>query len=240
LQVASNWEKSFDILLDTYKELAENFPLLQQYRSMFAENEHMKQILVWIYEDILNFHLKALRVFNQPGSYHKTLLVGTTDRYAAWKQLFSGTWKNFQESSKPILNDILRHRELIERTASLQQIQESRDARLQSQLSFATMEKEQNGVKVRTISTWLSAIDVSEDQENFASKRRDVPDSGSWILEGSEVKAWLDPMNCHMKVLWLNGKPGAGKCSLIEQRRPLQHLFIKESFVKQRTRANNG
>jgi hypothetical protein len=48
--------------------LAENFPLLKQYRSMFHENDHMKKILVWMYEDILKFHLRALRVFTQPGA----------------------------------------------------------------------------------------------------------------------------------------------------------------------------
>jgi len=41
-----------------------------QYRSMFQENGHMKKILVWIYEDILKFHLRALRVFTQPGASH--------------------------------------------------------------------------------------------------------------------------------------------------------------------------
>ena len=35
---------------------------------MFQENDHMKKILVWIYEDILKFHLRALRVFTQPGN----------------------------------------------------------------------------------------------------------------------------------------------------------------------------
>jgi hypothetical protein len=125
--------------------------------------------------------------------------------------MFSATWKNFQESTKPILNDLLRHRELIERVASLHQIQESRVARLQSQASFAAMEKEQNGTKIRTISTWLSTSDWSDDQENFASKRRDVSGSGAWILDEAKVKAWLDPLSFNIPLLWLNGKPGAGK-----------------------------
>jgi hypothetical protein len=127
--------------------------------------------------------------------------------------MFSATWKNFQESTKPILNDLLRHRELIERAASLHQIQESRDARLQSQAAFAAMEKEHIGTKIRTISTWLSTGDWSDDQENFAAKRRDIPGSGAWVLDEAKVKAWLDPLSFHMPLLWLNGKPGAGKKS---------------------------
>jgi hypothetical protein len=63
--------KAFDVLLDAYKQIAENFPLLLKYRAMFTEkeHEHMKMILVWIYEDILKFHLRAWRVFSQPGVF---------------------------------------------------------------------------------------------------------------------------------------------------------------------------
>jgi hypothetical protein len=66
-QIASNWSKSFDILLDAYKQISEHFPQLLQYRAMFAENEHLRRVLVWIYEDVLMFHLRAWRVFAQPG-----------------------------------------------------------------------------------------------------------------------------------------------------------------------------
>lgn len=65
--MASNWSKAFDILLDTYKTISESFPLLLQYRSVFTENDHLKKILIWIYEDLLMFHLRALRIFDQPG-----------------------------------------------------------------------------------------------------------------------------------------------------------------------------
>jgi hypothetical protein len=39
----------------------------------------MQQILVWIYEDILNFHLKALRVFTQHGEDSHGFHCATTD-----------------------------------------------------------------------------------------------------------------------------------------------------------------
>lgn len=34
---------------------------------MFRDNDHMRKVLVWIYEDILNFHRRAWRIFSQPG-----------------------------------------------------------------------------------------------------------------------------------------------------------------------------
>ena len=128
-----------------------------------------------------------------------------------WRQFFNATWKDFQESAKPILNDIARHHELIERKANLVQIQESRDARLQSQTSFAALEREQNLAKTLAVVNWLSAADTALDQEDFAGKRQYSPDSGRWILQEPKVRDWLDPADSSVPILWLNGIPGAGK-----------------------------
>jgi hypothetical protein len=124
--------------------------------------------------------------------------------------LFTATWKDFQESFKPILNDLLRHRELIESTASLEQIQESRDARAQFQASFAALETEQNHKKILAVVNWLSAADSYVDHEAFVVTRLEIPDTGQWILDESKIKNWLDPNQSSIPVLWLNGKPGAG------------------------------
>jgi hypothetical protein len=132
---------------------------------------------------------------------------------AAWKQLFTATWKDFQESFKSILNNLIRHRELIESAASLEQIQESRDARLQSQAAFAAFELEQNHMKRLAIISWLSAADVDADQAAFTATRAEIPNSGRWILEQSDIKTWLDRSQNTVPIVWLNGKPGAGELS---------------------------
>jgi hypothetical protein len=109
-----------------------------------------------------------------------------------------------------------RHRELIERRANLEQIQESRDARLQSQASFAVLEREANLAKTLAVVNWLSAADAGLDQEDFAGKRQVVPDSGRWILEESKVKNWLEPADSSLPIFWLNGIPGAGNADCLE------------------------
>jgi hypothetical protein len=109
-----------------------------------------------------------------------------------------------------------RHRELIERRANLEQIQESRDARLQSQASFAVLEREANLAKTLAVVNWLSAADAGLDQEDFAAKRQVVPDSGRWILEESKVKNWLEPADSSLPIFWLNGIPGAGNADCPE------------------------
>jgi hypothetical protein len=140
--------------------------------------------------------------------------VGNSNGVLAWKQLFTATWKDFQASFKPILGDILRHRELIESTASLEQLQEARGAHLQSQTKFAAFELGQNHKKMLDVVQWLSAADSDADQEAFASTRHDIPDTGRWVLNETKVKSWLDPNQSSVPIIWLNGKPGAGKLAL--------------------------
>jgi hypothetical protein len=66
LKVASTWADSFDTLLGAYQQLAESIPLFAQYHSLFKSNPQMTSVLAVIYEDILEFHQAALRVFKQP------------------------------------------------------------------------------------------------------------------------------------------------------------------------------
>lgn len=70
---------------------------------------------------------------------------------------------DFQASFKPILGDILRHRELVESTASLERLQEARDARLQSQIKISEIEPGQNSKRMIDVVQWLSAADSDAD-----------------------------------------------------------------------------
>jgi hypothetical protein len=65
-QIASNWNKVLDILLDAYKQLGENLPLFSQFASLLSEDPHKQQILMYIYEDILEFHQRAWLIFRMP------------------------------------------------------------------------------------------------------------------------------------------------------------------------------
>ncbi len=64
-QVANTFAESFDTLLDAYEQLGENIPLFIQYKQLFHSDSRMNSILALIYEDILEFHQAALRVFQK-------------------------------------------------------------------------------------------------------------------------------------------------------------------------------
>lgn len=65
-QISSTFYNAFSELLDVYQRIGENFPLVQQYRELFPDNLRIGKVLVYIYEDMLNFHKEALHYFQQP------------------------------------------------------------------------------------------------------------------------------------------------------------------------------
>lgn len=198
LHVASTWADSFDILLDAYQRLAENIPLFGDYQTIFESNTKMQDVLAVVYEDILEFHQTALRFFRRP----------------AWKQLFRSAWKDFNSNFQHILDDLARHKILVESRANIAQIQEAQASRAAARNSFATLEEGQRKTRHLEVIGWLSAPNEVLDQEAAVKVRSDNPSSGKWLLQDSKMKAWMDTNNSIVPSLWMNGKPGAGKTIL--------------------------
>lgn len=61
---------------------------------------------------------------------------------------------------------------------------------------------------------WLMSMDINDhvilDQETAMGMRQDYPSTGRWIFSEPKVKAWMDPSNAVLPILWMNGIPGAG------------------------------
>lgn len=74
LQTSSTWANSLDRILDAYEQIGEALPLLQQYEVLFIHHTEMRKILVLIYGDILEFHMRAIRFFEHPGRFTCLLL----------------------------------------------------------------------------------------------------------------------------------------------------------------------
>jgi hypothetical protein len=51
--------------MDAYQRIGEHIPLLGQYESYFRNQPQMFQLLRLIYEDILDFHWKAMKYFKR-------------------------------------------------------------------------------------------------------------------------------------------------------------------------------
>ena len=69
-QVASSYAEAFNELLDVYQTIGQDMPLLLQYQFIFQDNPHMVRVLTLMYEDILEFHRRALKYFQQRSLFY--------------------------------------------------------------------------------------------------------------------------------------------------------------------------
>ena len=108
------------------------------------------------------------------------------------------------------MDDLRRHKALIECQANILQIQEARTERAKVRASFTALEEAERKNKRLVVLNWLSSAKTILDQEAFVEMRRDYPSTGHWMLENPVMKSWLDPGNTLVPVVWMNGIPGAG------------------------------
>ncbi|KAK0669911.1 hypothetical protein QBC41DRAFT_318787 [Cercophora samala] len=251
IQIASSFAEAFTELLSVYESLGEELPLVLQYEVIFSDDGNMKRVLAYLYKDVLEFHHRAMKYFQQP----------------MWRQLFQATWKTYKSRFDDLISGIKRHRELIVSQANLLRIEASLDDRrnmdqhfsqiagavnqaslsIQSSLDerkirdqqFKEMADAESNRKLRDLHGWLKATNVANDQHEFSRLRSEYPGTGSWILDNPKFKEWFEtPCQLIPPVLWLNGIPGAGKTILaslvVDQAQQLSPLpVVLYFFCKQ-------
>lgn len=187
---------------------------------MFETNPHMVRLLSLIYEDILKFHSITLRYFQQRGWYHPSMLQSpgsSSNLSIEWIKLFDYTWDTCKSRCSSIVDNIARHRSLIEAQAgSSDQTNYSHPEipHKSYQTDYFRLESELNGEDLHrlwTVNNWLRAANVEDDQNRFSKTRAEYPGTGEWLLENKYFKEWFDPQYPAIPpLLWLNGIPGAG------------------------------
>jgi adenylate kinase family enzyme len=195
-QVASTYTDAFLALLDTYQSISRQLPLLEQYQDLFARHGGMEEILVCMFKNIFDFHLRALRFF-QAGK---------------WKQIFKA--HIFRSKFDDIVNDLCQHRELVERQADLIAFREAKQAQDAAQRHYEKHEAQEQLRRRLFMQDWLDAPNMAGQQEKGQLTREARPRSGQWLLSRDKVKSWLDPAMSAAACLWINGIPGAGKTVL--------------------------
>jgi adenylate kinase family enzyme len=182
--------------LDTYQSISRQLPLLAQYQDLFARHGGMEEILMCMFKNIFDFHLRALRFF-QAGK---------------WKQSFKA--HVFRTKFDDILNDLRQHKELVERQADLIAFREAKQAQDDAQKHYEEHEEQERLRRRLFMQDWLDAPNMAAQQEKGQLTREARPRSGQWLLSRDKVKAWLDPAMIVAACLWIHGIPGAGKTVL--------------------------
>lgn len=60
------------------------------------------------------------------------------------------------------------------------------------------------------VTQWLCAPNIQAMHEEITDAII-CPSAGSWLVADTRFKKWLDPLFCHDPLLWMTGKPGAGR-----------------------------
>ena len=104
--------------------------------------------------------------------------------------------------------------ELIKRRATVAQFEAfDKAASLEDEEGSAASESE-NLARSQAVYAWLKPVDMESEQDHLVRIRRDFPSTCRWVLRDGTFQEWFDPLSSRTslpKLLWLNGKPGAGK-----------------------------
>jgi hypothetical protein len=139
----------------------------------------------------------------------------------AWRFLFASLWKDFGGRFSGIINDLKKQGDFVDREAASIDIVESKASRTQHQeeikqqrenalLLLEEREKEARISRTRHAVAWLS-VDMTDQEEHYEriSKRRH-DETCMWVAQQPCMEAWIKN-DFKSPLLWLNGKPGAGK-----------------------------
>ncbi|MDI1484917.1 MAG: hypothetical protein OHK93_000051 [Ramalina farinacea] len=203
--------------------IGEAMPRFDKFSTAFAEDPDFQQILGLFYADILEFHRRAYKFFRRRCrslffESASLYLIPLTKAVVAWTIIFESLWRTFKSRFDTILESLMRHRDLIDREAAAiditqgkewraQQMRDIRQWRAERAEYIDKLEKDLLATQLREAVAWLGARD---DQDNEFSRVSDACSSKHWALEDPKLLSWLDQSR-YNSVLWLNGKPGAGK-----------------------------
>ncbi|KAL6812597.1 hypothetical protein V8C40DRAFT_256786 [Trichoderma camerunense] len=194
LQITSDYLDSFDKLIDAYGRIAETLPRLNNLGDAFKNNPTLLSKLSLYYVDILEFHRRAYKFV----------------RRRSWRFFFMTTWANFDIRFNSILAAMTRHSEAIDQEAATIDIIEAKLWREKLASQVAIREKERSDRQRQSVIAWLTLDQVSQDDNRERVLRDCLPGSCDWLLKHIQVISWLKN-DSKMPVLWLHGKPGAGK-----------------------------
>jgi hypothetical protein len=104
------------------------------------------------------------------------------------------------------------HQVLVEKQATLIEFQDARRARQVAVDALKIQRDQQRSIQMTYLFTWLVADDLSsDDQARGEAAREEDPTSGKWLFRRGAFKDWFDLQSKDNPILWIHGKPGAGK-----------------------------
>ncbi|KAF2458815.1 hypothetical protein BDY21DRAFT_212358 [Lineolata rhizophorae] len=198
LIMASQYTAGIEKIVATYASVAEALPRFDLLGEAFKSNADFQRLLAAVYVDILEFHRCAYDFFKNPGV----------------KMFFKTLWAGFDRRFKGILDSLTYHSELVEKRANAQDIYEAQKWRERRMAELERDEQKFTAAQLQEVLAWLE-VHKDYEQENELERQYSLchEHTCDWIQRNSVAKSWLR-LSAENLVVWLNGKPGAGKSVL--------------------------
>jgi hypothetical protein len=199
-------------LIAAYSKITEVIPRFDRLSEAFKKDQTLHRVMAMAYADILDFHRQAYRFFSRPG---KTFNLATIVNliFIGWRILFSTLWGKAERRFKVILDSLAENCQLVETEAKTADIVEASSFRVKMKEQIREQENERTVTRLQSTLAWLDAKDEEQESELERLHGRIFEHSCDWIQRHNEAKAWMS-MRGNQPILWLIGKPGAGKFSL--------------------------
>ncbi|KAL8366864.1 hypothetical protein RB595_005026 [Gaeumannomyces hyphopodioides] len=209
LRASSDLTEALEKILKGYSELACSLQSFQLLGHAFRDNAIFQDTLAVIYANILEFHKHAYIYVHRAG----------------WKLLFMSSWGRFGHRLSGILEDLRRHRELLESNAKAHDIFEARrmreDMRTWREEHLESLKQAEQERSAKDFLSITSALNIDEQDRlsifhEVSSEGEKYPGTCAWVTSHPLIKSWLR-RTPETPMLWLKGPPGWGK-SIISAR----------------------
>ncbi|KAF2138225.1 uncharacterized protein K452DRAFT_90147 [Aplosporella prunicola CBS 121167] len=216
LLVTKTYVKGYEKIWDAMAQVGARLPQFEKYARVFEQYSQIKQVLCLFYKDILEFHFTLLEFFH----LNKR------------RMFFESIWPKYFGKIQLIIENIEKHRNLMDSEVTLANIMEADAARLDAYRRYEQNQEFQQRQDFNTAKTSLSPALYDHELERI--KRECSVQSGNWLETLEQFRSWLDPSKSTTRLFWLQGIPGAGKTfltSLItrrikERKDPLAFAFL--------------
>jgi Cdc6-like AAA superfamily ATPase len=126
--------------------------------------------------------------------------------------MFEGVWPRCEQEVQLVLKSINTHAELVRNEATVLDIQEAREARVQTMAKFAKMDTVEERQKFQLLKERVSP-EMYDGKLDWVLNRS-VANCARWLFRDKCFLEWLDISNRVVAWFWLQGIPGAGKTYL--------------------------
>ncbi|KAF2732444.1 hypothetical protein EJ04DRAFT_496968 [Polyplosphaeria fusca] len=196
-QIASEYPAAIEKLVSVYSRLGEALPRFDKLSEAFRGNSDFQRRMALIISDIVEFHREAYLFFQKKG----------------WKYFFATLWGNFDRRFSGLLDRFSENCRLLEMEASTTSIVEDLHFRRKMEEEIVKTEKERIISQRQEVLKWLNVQDEEQEDALFKLRESIHAHSCDWIQRKDPIKSWMSIMS-NQPVMWLTGKPGAGKSVL--------------------------